>query len=171
VSRIHVCGLAQLESVAQAAGAGAMITLISGRAVVTRPATIAQENHLTIGVADIVAEMEGRIAPGVEHIETLVDFARRWDRRAPLLVHCYAGVSRSTAAAYVALCALAPHRAEDEIAQALRRASPTATPNARIVALGDAFLARDGRMSAAIAAIGRGEDCFEGAPFCLDVEC
>jgi predicted protein tyrosine phosphatase len=148
-----------------------MITLISGRAVVTRPAAIAEANHLTIGVADIVVETEGRIAPGAEHIEALVDFAQRWDRGAPLIVHCYAGVSRSTAAAYVALCALAPHRAEDEIARALRAASPTATPNARIVALGDACLARRGRMSAAIAAIGRGEDCFEGAPFWLDVEC
>jgi predicted protein tyrosine phosphatase len=168
--RIHVCGLARLEAVAQASGAGAMITLISGRAVVTRPATIAEACHLTIGVSDIVVETEGRIAPGAQHVETLIDFALRWDRRSPLLIHCYAGVSRSTAAAYVALCALAPHRAEAEIAKALRYASPTATPNARLVALGDDHLQRAGRMSAAIAAIGRGEECFEGAPFSLDVE-
>src|SRR5690242_173167 len=119
--RIHVCGLNHLETVAQATGAGAMITLISGRAVVTRPASIREEHHLTLGVSDIVDETEGRIAPGAEHVRALVEFARRWDRRAPLLVHCYAGVSRSTAAAYVALCALAPHRAEAEIAQSLRR--------------------------------------------------
>jgi predicted protein tyrosine phosphatase len=169
--RIHVCGLTHIDAIAQSSGAGAMITLISGKAVVVRPTTIAQEHHLTIGVSDIVAEMEGRIAPGEHHVETLVAFARRWDRRAPLLIHCYAGVSRSTAAAYVALCALAPHRPEEEIAQALRRASPTATPNARIVALGDDHLGRAGRMTAAVAAIGRGEECFEGVPFSLDIEC
>ena len=39
---------------------------------------------------------------------------------APLVIHCYAGVSRSPAAAYVAACALAPHRCEMELAQALR---------------------------------------------------
>ena len=42
------------------------------------------------------------------------------------------------------------------IAQALRRASPTATPNIRIVSLADRLLGRDGRMIAAIETIGRG---------------
>jgi len=33
----------------------------------------------------------------------------------------------------------------------------------------DDLLGRKGRMVDAIAAIGRGEDCFEGAPFALDI--
>jgi predicted protein tyrosine phosphatase len=55
-----------------------------------------------------------------------------------------------------------------EIARELRRVSPTATPNRRMVALADERLERNGRMSAAIAAIGRGTDCYEGAPFALE---
>jgi predicted protein tyrosine phosphatase len=55
-----------------------------------------------------------------------------------------------------------------EIARELRRVSPTATPNRRLVAIADDRLGRDGRMSAAIAAIGRGADCYEGAPFALE---
>jgi hypothetical protein len=47
--------------------------------------------------------------------------------------------------------------------------SPTATPNRRLVALADRRLGREGRMAAAIAAIGRGADCFEGAPFALEL--
>ena len=47
------------------------------------------------------------------------------------------------------------------IAQALRRASPTATPNIRIVSLADRLLGRDGRMVAAIETIGRGEIALE----------
>ena len=94
---------------------------------------------------------------------------RGWDRAEPMLIHCYAGVSRSTAAAFIAACALKPERDEFEVARALRAASPTATPNARLVALADAALGRDGRMSEAIAAIGRGEDCFEGTPFALEL--
>jgi len=86
-----------------------------------------------------------------------------------MLIHCFAGVSRSTASAFIAACLLAPHRDEHEIARALRKASPTATPNARFVALADSRLERKGRMSAAVAAIGRGEDCFEGLPFALEI--
>jgi predicted protein tyrosine phosphatase len=85
-------------------------------------------------------------------------------------VHCYAGISRSTAGAYVAACALNPQRDERAIAHELRRASPTATPNARIVSLADGLLGRAGRMMAAINAIGRGEMAYEGIPFRLDLE-
>ncbi len=56
------------------------------------------------------------------------------------------------------------------IAQALRRASPTATPNIRIVSLADRLLGRDGRMVAAIETIGRGCLAEEAAPFRLDLE-
>ena len=44
-----------------------------------------------------------------------------------MLIHCFAGVSRSTASAYIAVCQLSPHRDEREIALALRAASPTAS--------------------------------------------
>src|SRR5262249_38174958 len=74
----------------------------------------------------------------------------------PLVVHCYAGISRSTAGAYVAACALNPRRDELAIARQLRRASATATPNSRFVALADRMLCREGRMVAAIDAIGPG---------------
>jgi predicted protein tyrosine phosphatase len=100
-------------------------------------------------------------------VRALLDFVGAWDRTEPLLIHCYAGVSRSTAAAFIAACALAPARDEGEIARALRAASPTATPNARLIALADAALGRGGRMTDAVAAIGRGVECFEGKPFAL----
>ena len=82
-------------------------------------------------------------------------------------MQCYAGISRSTAAAYIAACALAPERDEAEVARALRDASPSATPNALFVAIADRMLGRGGRMVAAIAEIGRGADAFEGEPFRL----
>ena len=113
--------------------------------------------------------MQGHVAPEISHVEMLLAFVRAWDRADPLLIHCWAGVSRSPAAAFVAACALAPDRDEAEIAHAIRKASPTATPNARFVALADAHLRRNGRMVEAVAGIGRGEDCFEGVPFSLSV--
>ena len=94
----------------------------------------------------------------------------RGTRAEPIVIHCYAGVSRSTAAAYITACALKSDADEAAIAQQLRRASPTATPNAHLVALADRILARDGRMSAAIKQIGRGADCFEAEPFVLELD-
>ena len=87
---------------------------------------------------------------------------RGWDRAAPLVMHCYAGISRSTAGAFVAACALNPRRDERAIAQALRHASPTATPNIRIVCARRPALGRAGRMIAAIEQIGRGVMALRG---------
>jgi predicted protein tyrosine phosphatase len=68
------------------------------------------------------------------------------------------------------VCALNPRRDETSIALALRRASATATPNARIVSLADRLLGREGRMVAAIENIGRGDLTAEAVPFRLDLE-
>ena len=67
-------------------------------------------------------------------------------------------MSRSTAAAFILACQREPGLSEVDIAAALRSASPIATPNPLMVALADAALGRNGRMIAAIAAIGRGAD-------------
>ena len=166
---IHVCSLARLHETVEQTGARHVITLINGGTVFTRPSNVDPTHHLFLGINDIAEEIEGMVAPGEAHMHELFEFVRSWPREAPLVIHCYAGISRSTAAAYATLCALMPDRDELELAQRLRHASPTATPNPRIVALADAALHRDGRMVAAIHAIGRGEDAFEGAPFCLPV--
>jgi predicted protein tyrosine phosphatase len=168
--RIHVCPLALIGETVEKSGARSMVTLLNAGPRVVRPRQIAPERHLHIEVADIVEDAPGQIAPGDAHVRELLDFVLGWDRAAPLLIHCFAGVSRSTAAAFIAACALEPQREEGEIARALRLASPTATPNARLVALADATLGRAGRMTRAIEQIGRGEACFEGAPFALEIE-
>ncbi len=167
--RIHVCSLTQIANVARDTGARSMVTLINPLYPVARPTEIDAARHLHISVSDIVEPLDGHVAPDIAHVQRLLDFAHAWDRAHPLLIHCYAGVSRSTAAAYVAACALRPDFNEKETARTLRALSPTASPNARIVAIADQLLARSGRMIAAINGIGRGADCFEGVPFALQV--
>ena len=167
--RLYVCPLSRIDEIVAQSGARSLVTLINVGTAVPRPLEIAKDRHLFIGMSDVTAPMQGHITPDAQHVETLLAFVRAWDRADPLLIHCWAGVSRSTAAAFVAACALAPHRDEGEIAQAIRTASPTATPNARFIAVADAHLGRNGRMVDAIAAIGRGADCFEGVPFALAV--
>lgn len=170
MSRIHVCSIFKIADIAATTGARSLITLINQDIIVQRPEGIAPEQHLFVTVSDISDEMEGHVLAADSHVANLLDFVRLWDREHPLLIHCFAGVSRSTAAAFISACALNPHRDESEIAQTIRRSSPTATPNRRLVAVADDMLGRSGRMVAAIDRIGRGEECAEGVPFALELQ-
>ena len=71
-----------------------------------------------------------------------------------MLIHCWAGISRSTATAFVLACERSPRVEERRIAQVLREAAPHASPNRRIVALADRLMGRGGRMIAAVEAMG-----------------
>ena len=166
---IHVCSLSRLHATVDETGARHVVTLLRLIERVQRPTHIAPENHLVLAVDDITAPMDGYTAPAHEHVQRLVDFVTAWDRQAPMVVHCFAGISRSTAGAYVAACALNPKRDEMQIAWDIRRASRTAQPNARIVSIADRLLKRDGRMVQAIDAIGVGDPATEGHPFRLDI--
>lgn len=167
---LHVASLSKLHETVAAVGASHVVTLINVSTVVERPAWIEAERHLFIGMSDIVQPMEGHVLPGEEHVERFLDFARGWDQAAPMVIHCWAGISRSTAAAYIAACALRPERDEEALALALRAASASATPNARLVAIADRMLRRGGRMTRAIEGIGRGADAFECTPFRIDLD-
>ena len=167
--RIHVCSLTRVEETVRESGARTLVTLMDRGTPVARPAAIAADHHLVVGISDIVEAIDGHVLPHESHIGQFLAFVRRWDRNAPIVMHCYAGVSRSTAAAFIAACALAPDHSEQLFASRIRQASPTATPNARLVALADNALQRDGRMIAAIHAIGRGIECYEGVPFALEL--
>jgi predicted protein tyrosine phosphatase len=167
--RIHVCSLLRIEEIVRESGARSLVSLIESGFPIARPTAIAADNHLFVGISDIVEPIDGHVLAHATHVEEFLAFMQRWDRRAPVVIHCYAGVSRSTAAAFVAACALAPERSEQDFATRIRRASPTATPNQRLVALADEALHRNGRMVAAVDAIGRGVDCHEGVPFALDL--
>jgi len=167
---IHVCSLARLHETVEATGAQHIVTLLKHTDRVERPRSVAPANHLILGMDDITVPTDGYTIPCDEHVTALITFVRGWERAKPLVLHCYAGISRSTAGAYIAACALNPRRDEWAIAHALRRASATATPNSRLVALADRVLGRDGRMVAAIDAIGRGEIAYEADPFRLDLE-
>ena len=167
---IHVCSLARLYETVETTGARHIVTLLRDMDRLERPRSIAPDNHLILSMDDITVPMDGYTIPCDDHVTALVAFVRGWERAKPLVLHCYAGISRSTAAAYVAACALNPRRDEWAIARELRRLSATATPNTRLVALADRILDREGRMVAAIEAIGRGAIAYEADPFRLELE-
>ena len=167
---IHVCSLARLHATVDETGARHIVTLLRLTDRVERPRHIAPENHLVLAVDDIAKPAEGYTVPAQEHVERLIAFVGKWDRAAPMVVHCYAGISRSTAGAFVAACALNPHRDEQQIAWDIRRASRTAQPNVAIVSIADRLLKRGGRMVRAIETIGPGDLAAEGEPFRLSLD-
>ncbi len=164
---IYVAPLSCVAGTIAEAQVSHLVTLINGDTLVATPAAITPDRHLRLAMNDICEPSPGLVLPCETHVADLVRFALDWDREAPLLIHCWAGISRSTAAAFIALCALNPGAHELELAQALRQASPTAYPNRRLVRLADEVLGRSGRMITAVEAIGRGTFADEAQVFAL----
>ena len=169
-SRIHVCPLSAVPDVIAAHDASHLVTCLQDEVVVETPAIIKPDNHVRLRIHDIAEPIEGYIAPGAEHVAQLLGFAAAWDRQGPMVIHCWAGISRSTAAAFITLCALNPEAPEETIARLLREASPTAYPNRLMIRLGDAALGRAGRMMEAVETIGRGIVASEAVPFSLPAD-
>jgi len=164
---IIVCPLSAVQGLVDDHRVGQVVSLLGPETPHRSFTGITADRHLQLTFHDIVEPIDGFTAPRAEDAETLVGFLKGWDRVDPLLIHCWAGISRSTAAAFTALCMLRPEMAEERIAKELRRASPSATPNRLIISHVDKILGREGRMVSAIERIGRGADAFEGVPFTL----
>jgi predicted protein tyrosine phosphatase len=167
---IVVCSLSRLSETVKQHGARHVVTLLADKDKVFCPDGVEKSNHLWLGMDDIASEIEGMTPPGERHVASLVNFLERWDLSSPLVVHCFAGISRSSAAAFISACAKHPHRDEAEFARRIRAASTTASPNPRLVALADNYLGRKGRMVDAIASIGSGHMAYEAEPFVIPLD-
>lgn len=164
---IIVGPLNKVQTLVDAHDVSHVVTMLAPDTPHDAPRGIATERHLRLYFHDIVQHMDGHVPPRAADAERLIAFLKGWDREKPMLIHCWAGISRSTAAAYTALCLFRPQADEEELAWELRDASPSATPNRLIVSFTDHILGRDGRMVKAIEKIGRGADAYEGTPFRL----
>jgi predicted protein tyrosine phosphatase len=157
--------LAEVPMVVEALRPSHMVTLLDPGHEMQRPPTIPPEAWLRLDIHDIHAPTPGMTAPNEDTVLRLLAFAEGWDESAPMLIHCHAGISRSTASAYIVACARHPHIDETAIALQLREASPQAFPNRVLVALADAALGRDGRMIAGIDEMGGNDFISESVPF------
>ena len=164
---IIVCGLNAAQNQIDFHKAKSVISILGPETPHRNFTGIDRTAHLRLTFNDINAATPGLIAPHSRDAEKLVSFIERWDRENPLLIHCWAGISRSTASAFTALCILRPEADEMELAQELRAASPSATPNRLFTAQVDQLLGRKGRMLKAVESIGRGANAYEGQPFVL----
>ena len=101
------------------------------------------ERKVRLRIADVVTE-EGATEEDVRGIIQLAEQLR--SESGTLLIHCEAGISRSTATALIIYaCWLGPGR-EDEAMRRVGTQRRYAIPNRRMVAIADNLLALDGRL-------------------------
>ena len=160
--RLLVIPLSALDESIAAHRPSHLVSLLSPAHMIATPAGFPAERHLRLGVNDVADPAAGEHPPARAHIDALLEFSRGWDAQAPLMIHCWAGISRSMASAFTVLCdRLGPDR-EIEIARAMRRRAPHAAPNTLLVAHADAALGRGGRMIAALNTMGPARMVEEG---------
>jgi predicted protein tyrosine phosphatase len=165
MTTLIVCPLRLVPQIVANRSPSHLITLLDPDELIETPAGIDPERHLKVGVNDIAEPIEGMTLANEAMVQGLVDFGRTWDEAAPLLIHCWAGISRSSASAFILACERNPHADEAAIARALRAASPYAAPNRRLVGLADDLLGRKGRMADAVAAMTPHQLTYENVPF------
>jgi predicted protein tyrosine phosphatase len=163
---IHVSSLNALADVAAKLNSFDLLTLLSPGHPETDWRALNCDRHVRLAFHDIVEPLPDLIAPDRDLMRAVLDFGRGASPQRPLLIHCWAGISRSSAAAFAIACDRNPG-SERDIATELRRRAPSVTPNRLMVRLADDLLQGDGRLVDAIESIGRGAEASEGAPYAL----
>jgi len=164
---IWICSLAAAPQLVRQLRPSRVVSLLSPYDTFPAFEGFGSDLHLQVPIHDIVDDIGEWRAPDLSDAESVINFVQPWDRAAPMLIHCWAGISRSTASAFITACLHNPEAEEQEIAAAIRAASPTASPNKRLVAHADALLGRNGRMNRAVESIGRGSAAMEAQAFSI----
>jgi len=155
--KILVTPLADIEKVIGLDRPSHLLSLLGPDYMIAAHPRFPGGRHLRVEIHDISETIEGQIAPGRAHVDQVLAFADSWDRASPMLIHCWAGISRSTASMFMILCKLNPEADELDILRRMRRLAPHIQPNRRLVTFADERLGRDGRMVEALDAAGPAE--------------
>ncbi len=166
---IYVCPLSAVGDVIDAAAPSHMVSLLDPETMISTPAEIAADKHLQLGVNDIARHDPDLVPPAHDHIEALLNFVDSWTTEAPILIHCWAGISRSTAAALITQCQLNQSASEAGLAAVMRAAAPHAHPNRLMIKIADELMGRNGRLIDAVEQMGPGQITWEGEVFSVPV--
>jgi predicted protein tyrosine phosphatase len=164
MSLILVSPLSALPEVLRTYQPSHLITLLSPEFMIETPGGFPADRHLRLAMNDVCDPALSPCPPHEDHISSLIEFTRLWDGKRPMVVHCWAGVSRSMAATYAILCDRAWKGAEFRIARDIRARAPHAYPNRLLVRLADQYLEREGRMVQAVEEMAPGVSVEEGKP-------
>lgn len=155
--RLTICGIPELDEHC-AAGVTHVLSILDPE-MPDPPAFAGFSPHrrLALRFHDIIETRPNWLAPQQADVERLLAFGHELIEGSPshLLIHCHAGVSRSTASAALILAQARPDRPAREALEAVSQIRPRAWPNLRILEFGDELLGRNGEIVAAVAAIYR----------------
>ena len=151
--KITVCGLDELPDHSAVGVSHVLSILDPGWPVPDAFGSFGEHERLELRFNDVIEDLPGMLAPQPGHVDQLLAFGREMASEPAsnvhLLVHCHAGVSRSTASIILMLVQAQPEQAPLSIAREVLRVRPQAWPNLRIIEFGDAALRRCGALVAA----------------------
>ena len=157
--KITVCGIDELPAHGAVGISHVLSILDPDWPVPDAFGSFGEHERLELRFHDVIEEIPGMIAPQPEHVSQLLALGRDVVAEpapgAHLLVHCHAGVSRSTASMILMVAQARPLGAASAVAQEILRIRPQAWPNLRIIEIGDALLGRGGEIIEAVKEIYR----------------
>ena len=151
---LTICGIGELDQHATVGVTHILSILDPGTPEPAAFGTFDPYHRLTLRFHDIIGPWPGWQAPEPADVAALIEFGVELDRAGKglrhLLVHCHAGISRSTAALATLLARHAAPGEEALIFARIRAIRPQAWPNSRMIGFADAQLGKAGRLGAAL---------------------
>ncbi|MBW4023328.1 MAG: protein-tyrosine-phosphatase [Proteobacteria bacterium] len=143
---ITICGIEELEGHC-ATGASHVLSILDPDYPVPEAfGQYGEHERLELRFDDIIDPVPGLIAPSAEQVASILAFGSRLEPGANLIVHCHAGISRSTASMTLILAQAMPEQPAEAILGTVLDIREKAWPNLRIIEMGDRMLGWDGRL-------------------------
>ncbi len=156
---ITVCGIEELAGHGDAGASHVLSILDPDHPVPEAFGAFGEHEKMELRFHDIIDETPGLLAPQPGHVERVLALGRSLLARpagtARLLVHCHAGISRSTASMVLVVAQALPSLPADAVLHLVHSIREKAWPNLRIVELGDTMLGRGGSLVEATHALHR----------------
>ena len=153
--KITICGIPELGQHCAAGVTHVLSILDPGWPDPEAFADFSEHRRVALRFNDVIAPLPGVTAPTAEDVAVLLEYGREVMAAGPdthLLIHCHAGVSRSTASAALLLAQANPARPAEAIFTEIGRIRPRAWPNLLLLEFGEAALSRTGEIVPAVAA-------------------
>ena len=156
---ITVCGIEELAGHGTTGASHVLSILDPDHPVPEAFGAFGEHEKLEIRFHDIIDETPGLRMPQSEHVERILKLGRDLNAEpvatAHLLVHCHAGISRSTASMALILAQALPEQPAHTILALVHGIREKAWPNLRLIEIGDAMLGRNGTLVEATHALHR----------------
>jgi len=145
--RITICGLDELAGHAQSGFSHVVSILDPERADPEDFTAYAPHRRVLWRFDDTVEHRPGFTPPAEHDVRKILKLGEELlqEKADQLLIHCHAGVSRSTATAVILMAQNNAGR-ESEVFGELRRVRPRSWPNSLMIGIADTLLERDGKL-------------------------